>query len=101
MIAGAYTQGAATMFVRALVLCVLVACATSVSAQAQGGAQQPTSPQDQQSPDEVRYEEQVVVSASRTEEQLVNAPASVSIISAETIQNAPATNVGDLLRACL
>ena len=45
------------------------------------------------------YEEQVVVTASKTEEQLVNAPAAVSVISTETIQNSPATNIGDLLRA--
>src|SRR3982751_6890047 len=88
-----------TMFVRVLVVCVVFAGATSVSAQSQGGAPQPSAPPNQQSPDDVRYEEQVVVSASRTEEQLVNAPAAVSVISNETIQNSPATNVGDLLRA--
>src|SRR4051812_47650570 len=84
------------MSVRLLVIGVFLACATA--AYAQGGAPQP-SPQDQQPTDEVRYEEQVVVSASRTEEQLVNAPAAVSVISSETILNSPATNVGDLLRA--
>ena len=47
----------------------------------------------------VTYQEQVVVTASKTEEQLVNAPAAVSVISTETIQNSPATNIGDLLRA--
>lgn len=45
------------------------------------------------------YEEQVVVSASRTEQQLVNAPATMSVVTSSTIQNSPATNVGDLLRA--
>ncbi len=91
------------MMVRFLVTCALAACATSAHAQ---GAAQPAQPspnqqnqQNQQSPDEVRYEEQVVVSASRTEQLLVNAPAAISIISTETIQNSPATNVGDLLRA--
>ena len=53
-----------------------------------------------QNPDEpVSYEEQVVVSASKSEQQLVNAPATVSVITTETIQNSPATNIGDLLRA--
>ena len=85
------------MCVRSLVMCAFLAVATS--AEAQGGGQQPPPPQDQQSTDEVRYEEQVVVSASRTEEQLVNAPAAVSVISNQTILNSPATNVGDLLRA--
>jgi iron complex outermembrane receptor protein len=42
----------------------------------------------------------VVVSASRVEQQLVNAPATVSVvITGATIQNSPATNIGDLLRA--
>ncbi|HKC56301.1 MAG TPA: TonB-dependent receptor [Vicinamibacterales bacterium] len=58
-------------------------------------AQDPSAPNDQ----DVTYQEQVVVTASKTEEQLVNAPAAVSVISTETIQNSPATNIGDLLRA--
>ena len=65
-------------------------------------AQQPApqAPQAPQDPDEpVSYEEQVVVSASKSEGVLVNAPATVSIITSETIQNSPATNIGDLLRA--
>jgi len=44
------------------------------------------------------YEEQVVVSASRAEQPLVNAPAAVSVIDSARIQNAPATNVGELMR---
>jgi outer membrane cobalamin receptor len=39
-----------------------------------------------------------VVTASRTDQQLVNAPASVGVITG-TIQNSPGTNIGDLLRA--
>ena len=45
------------------------------------------------------FEEQVVVTASRVEQQLVNAPAAVSVVTGATIQNSPATNIGDLLRA--
>ncbi|MPY88242.1 MAG: TonB-dependent receptor [Luteitalea sp.] len=44
------------------------------------------------------YEEQVVVTASRTEQSLVNAPATVSVISSRTIEQSPALNYGDLLR---
>lgn len=44
------------------------------------------------------YEEQVVVTASRTEQSLVNAPATVSVISSQTIEQSPALNYGDLLR---
>lgn len=45
------------------------------------------------------YEEQVVVTASRSEETLVNAPAAVSVINATTIQHSPASSIGDLLRS--
>jgi iron complex outermembrane receptor protein len=85
------------MVVRFLMTFALVAGATS--AYAQGAAPPAQSSQDQQATDEIRYEEQVVVSASRTEQELVNAPAAVSVIGSETIQNSPATNVGDLLRS--
>jgi outer membrane receptor protein involved in Fe transport len=44
-------------------------------------------------------EEIVVVSASKTETQLVNAPATISVISADTIESSPAQNYGDLLRS--
>lgn len=47
----------------------------------------------------ITMEDQVVVTASRAEQQLVNAPAAMSVISSSTIQNSPASNVGDLLRA--
>ncbi len=60
---------------------------------------QNTTDQNQTQDQDVTYQEQVVVTASKTEEQLVNAPAAVSVISTETIQNSPATNIGDLLRA--
>ena len=60
-------------------------------------APQTPAPQDPDEP--VSYKEQVVVSASKSEGQLVNAPAAVTIVTSETIQNSPATNVGDLLRA--
>src|SRR5687767_15265567 len=63
-------------------------------------AQQPQQPPPPDNPDEpVLYEEQVVVTASKGEQQLVNAPAAVSLVTTETIQNSPAINIGDLLRA--
>jgi outer membrane receptor protein involved in Fe transport len=81
----------------AAVLSVILA----VPAYAQQQQQQPQDPpQQEQNPDApISFEEQVVVSASRTEQQLVNAPATVSLITTETIQNSPATNIGDLIRA--
>jgi outer membrane receptor protein involved in Fe transport len=66
---------------------------------AQAYAQQTQQSSPDQEPDQpISYEEQVVVTASRSLQQLVNAPAAVSLIPAQTIQNSPATNIGDLLR---
>ena len=78
-------------------LFVAAGLALAAPAMAQQAQQPPPSPQEPDEP--VSYEEQVVVTASRAEQQLVNAPAAVSLIPAETIQNSPATNIGDLLRA--
>ncbi len=56
--------------------------------------QQPTTPPEE----EQKYEETVVVSASRTEEKLANAPATMSVITASTIQHATSQNFAELLR---
>lgn len=88
------------MIVRALVLVVLASCSLGPTA-AQG--QTPTPPstppaQGPQNPTAPVFVDQVVVSASRAEEQLVNAPAAMSVVSAQTIQNAPSVSMGELLR---
>ncbi len=72
-------------------------------------AQQPASPAaepSEQQPEPVEatdespvYKEQVVVTASRTEQALVNAPATVSLIGAETLQNTASTSYADLFRS--
>src|SRR5689334_18847699 len=46
-----------------------------------------------------KYEETVVVSASKTEEKLVNAPATMSVIGTQTIEAAPTQNFAELLRS--
>ena len=58
----------------------------------------PTPPpaQDEQPP---IYEEQVIVTASKVEQQLVNAPATVSVVTSDVIQSSPATNYAELLRS--
>jgi len=63
----------------------------------QPAGQSSTPPQkpDEQEP---KYEETVVVSASRTEEKLVNAPATMTVIGAPLIERAPSQNFADLLR---
>jgi len=43
--------------------------------------------------------EEVVVTASKAESSLVNAPATMSVVSADTIEASPAQNYGDLLRS--
>ena len=50
------------------------------------------------SEDTVKREEVVVVTASRVESTLVNAPATISVIGTDVIATAPAQNYGDLLR---
>ena len=45
------------------------------------------------------YEEAVVVSASKVEQQIVNAPATVTVITSDVIQSTPANNFAELLRA--
>ena len=87
------------MHLRLIAVCVALALAAPVYAQ-QPSAQQPAAAQEPQDPDRpIEFEEQLVVTASRTDQQLVNAPASVSVITTDTIQNSPGTNIGDLLRA--
>jgi iron complex outermembrane receptor protein len=98
-----------------VLLGLLLAWSGSASAlQTPAPASPPATPQAPQSPaqpspqpppaeaeaqEKQKYEESVVVSASRTEQALVNAPATVTLIDSRTIENSPATNYADLLRA--
>ncbi|MGH9347309.1 MAG: TonB-dependent receptor plug domain-containing protein [Vicinamibacterales bacterium] len=94
------------MIARVLAAALVWAVAAPVAAQTgQAGGQPPAPQQEPQKPQEptpeepIVYEEQVIVSASRVEQRLVNAPAAVSLVTSETIQNSPAVHIGDLLRA--
>ncbi len=85
------------MTARRLAVCLTLALATSSAAFAQAPAppQQPPA-----KPDEPPiYEEQVVVTASKVEQQLVNAPATVSVVTADVIASTPATNYAELFRS--
>src|SRR4051812_2366496 len=101
-------QGASLMkfvcqlgFAAALVLASAPARAQQATAAAgQAASSQPAAQDPQQNPDDPqKYEETVVVSASKTEEKLVNAPATMTVIGAQTIQSAPSQNFAELLRA--
>jgi outer membrane receptor protein involved in Fe transport len=78
-----------------LVALVLMLSLASTSAFAQSGTQQPP-PKPEEPP---VYEEQVVVTASKVEQQLVNAPATVSVVTADVIASTPATNYAELFRS--
>jgi outer membrane receptor protein involved in Fe transport len=61
-------------------------------------------PKPEQKPEEKpeeppKFEETVVVSASRAEEKLINAPATMSVITSNTIETAPSANFAELLRS--
>jgi iron complex outermembrane receptor protein len=85
------------MIARLLAGIFVVACAGSAFAQ----GNQP-SPQAQPPAGEEKaptFEEQVVVSASRSEQALINAPAAVTLITSQTLESSPGSNMGDLLRS--
>jgi iron complex outermembrane receptor protein len=73
--------------------------APGLAAAQQPTPQKPDQPEQQKPAETPTYEETVVVSASRTEEKLVNAPATVSVIGPQVIASAPTQNFADLLRA--
>ena len=91
----------------------LAATVCALAASAVGAAQQPPAqtaasqqdpkpdPKDPQKPAEQKpqkYEETVVVSASKTEEKLVNAPATMTVIGLQQLQTATSQNFAELLR---
>ena len=82
------------MRVRQVLFALMVAC-TSTAAIAQTNPQQPP-PKPEEQP---VYEEQVVVTASRVEQQIVNAPASISVVTADVIASTPATNYAELFKS--
>ena len=94
-----------TFVCRFAVVAVLASAAPGVAAQApvqsagqpQTQSQKPDDPQQQEEPP--TYEETVVVSASRTEEKLINAPATMTVIAGPIIETAPTQNFAELLRS--
>ena len=82
----------------ALALALLVAWAAT-PALAQDAAPKPPEKTAEEKVKEGFREEVVVVSASKTESTLINAPATMSVIGADTIATSAAQNYGDLLRS--
>lgn len=79
---------------------VMLLALTASTALAQTGTPQQQPQQPPAKPEEQPvYEEQVVVTASRVEQQLVNAPATVSVVTADVIAATPATNYAEFFRA--
>jgi outer membrane receptor protein involved in Fe transport len=93
-------------FALAAVICGLAVPAVSAQQPAPAKDPQATSgkpdqkpaPKPDQPPEQPKYEETVVVSASRSEEKLINAPATMTVIGSETIQSAPTQNFAELMR---
>lgn len=100
------------MTARSLAVVLVLSLVASVST-AQTGATPPAGqatgqppppgqppPAEQPPPEEPPvYTEAVVVSASKVEQQIVNAPATVSVITSDAIESTPANNFAELLRA--
>src|SRR5205809_5877003 len=92
-------------FAPAAVLCAAVAPAANAQQPAAPAKDPQTAPKPAPKPDPksdpqdpAKYEETVVVSASRTEEKLINAPATMTVIGPGTIESAPTQNFAELLR---
>jgi iron complex outermembrane receptor protein len=80
---------------------VALMLATSTAAFAQTGAspQQPPAKPETKPEEPPVYEEQVVVTASKVEQQLVNAPATMTVVSSDVIASTPATNYAELFKS--
>ena len=76
---------------------VALTLATTAAARAQTPTPPPAPPAEAEQPP--IYTEAVVVTASKVEQQLVNAPATVSVVSSDVIASSPATNYAELLRS--
>ncbi|HUL74406.1 MAG TPA: TonB-dependent receptor [Vicinamibacterales bacterium] len=60
--------------------------------------QKPAPPKPDEPKQDVSYKETVVVSASKTEQQLIDAPATITVIGEKALNVSPSNNYGDILR---
>ena len=91
----------ATILVRLMLIATLmIALSRAVGAQAPAPGTAGTGQGSVQAPDAAATDEGVVVvTASRREETLLNAPATMTVVTADAIRNAPSRDIVDLLRA--
>ena len=80
------------------VLAVLTGMPVAASQQPPAEKQPPAQKPDPKTEQPQKYEETVVVSASKAEEKLVNAPATMTVIGPQRIEQASTQNFADLLR---
>ena len=86
------------MINRRLLLSSTFVCLFPIIAFAQATGQPPPQ-QPPPKPDEPPvYEEAVVVTASKVEQKVVNAPATMSVVTSDVIESTPATNYAELFR---
>jgi iron complex outermembrane receptor protein len=77
-----------------------ISAQTSPAVPPPGSQASPTKASPDEKPDQpAAYEETVVVSASRSEGKLIDAPATMSVITTGMIENAPTQNLAELLRS--
>ena len=78
-----------------ILLELLAFCGSAPTAAQQDPSEEPDSAEPETQP---AYDEVIVVTASKLQETLVNAPAAVSVLPSNIIVPSPAQNYGDLLR---
>ncbi len=91
----------ATILCLSLVIAPATAAAQTPAQQQEQQAQQEQQQQEQQQEEQAPpgYEEIIVVTASRTEQLLLDAPTSITVINNALIENSAALNYADLLRS--
>ena len=87
-----------TVVSRVVLVLMMFVAVNPAAAQVTRDAPPPPAEEEAQ-PQRVEGEEITVFSASRTEEKLVNAPATISVITAQAIEMAPTRNFAELLRS--
>jgi outer membrane receptor protein involved in Fe transport len=84
---------------RIVLVLILAACPPAWGQTPTQPAPAPPSPPETEAAEPLRYEELVVVTAAKTEQKVIDAAPTMSVITSETIQNSASRSYADLLRA--